>query len=111
MAEFRRTFELLAAPLMGIPEEVMESTFINKLKAHIRAEVRLLQPKGLGQLIEVAQRVEDKNWAMKVANDSLGTKGNKPLGFKGHLSNSVHNSWGEAFNSTQRISWEKNVRH
>lgn len=54
MAEFRRTLKFLAAPLKSIPEEAMEITFINELKAHIRAEVRLLRPKGLGQLLEVA---------------------------------------------------------
>lgn len=79
MAVFRRTFELLAAQLFGIPEEVMESTFVNGLKAHIRAEIRLLRPRGPSQLVEVAQRVEDENLAMKAAQDSNGPKYNKPI--------------------------------
>lgn len=76
VAEFRHTYELLVAPLMEIPEEVTESTFINGLKSHIKAEVQLLQPKGLDQLMEVSQRVEDKNRVLKATHDCFGPKGN-----------------------------------
>ena len=56
----------LAAPLKGIFKEVMESTFVNGLLPKIQVEICLLQPCGLGHLMEMAQWVEDKNltlWA------------------------------------------------
>ncbi|RVW44750.1 hypothetical protein CK203_081863 [Vitis vinifera] len=56
-------------PLKGISEEVMESTFMNGLLPDIRAELRLLQPYGLGHLMEMAQRVKDRNLAMRAARE------------------------------------------
>ena len=50
VAEYRQEFEILATPLKGISEEVMESTFMNGLLPEIRAELRLLQPYGAGPL-------------------------------------------------------------
>ena len=50
VAESRREFEILATPLKGILEEVMESTFMNGLLPEIRAELHLLQPYGAGPL-------------------------------------------------------------
>ena len=48
VAAYRREFEILATPLKGISEEVMENTFMNGLLLEIRAELRLLQPYRLG---------------------------------------------------------------
>ena len=50
VAAYRREFEILATPLKGILEEVMESTFMNGLLPEIRAELHLLQPYGAGPL-------------------------------------------------------------
>lgn len=44
-------FEALAALVLGMLDEVLEGIFINGLKLEIRAELRLLSLKGLGQLI------------------------------------------------------------
>lgn len=74
VAEFRRTFKTLAAPVVGLTEEVLESTFINGLKPEIKVEVRLLSPIGLGQLMEVAQKVEDRNLALKALWETLAQK-------------------------------------
>ncbi|RVW40949.1 hypothetical protein CK203_076984 [Vitis vinifera] len=54
VAAYRREFEILATPLKGISEEVMESMFMNGLLLEIQAELRLLQPYGLGHLMEMA---------------------------------------------------------
>lgn len=61
VADFRREFEVLTTPLKGVSNEVLESTFVNGLKP----EVRLLGPKGLGPIMEVAQKIEDKNLIVK----------------------------------------------
>ena len=37
--EYRQLFEVLSTPLTNIPEHVLESTFINRLKPKVKAEV------------------------------------------------------------------------
>lgn len=61
MAEFRKLFEALAAPLSRMSKEVLEGMFINGLKLEILVEVWLLCANGLAQLMEMAQRIEDRN--------------------------------------------------
>lgn len=53
---------------------MLESNFINGLKPEIKADVRLLSPSSLGQLIEVAQKVEDRNLALKAIPAQKHTK-------------------------------------
>ena len=79
VAAYRREFEILATPLKGISEEVMESTFMNGLLPEIRVELRPLQPYGLGHLMEMAQRVEGRNLAMRAAHEPNGPKSTKML--------------------------------
>lgn len=52
--DYRRMFEVLAAPLTTVPEDVLEGNFINGLKPLIRIEVRL-KPRGLDRIMELAQ--------------------------------------------------------
>lgn len=59
--EYRRQFEKLASPLQNLSEEVLECNFINGLTPRIRAEVQLLCPMGLEQIMDVAQRVEERD--------------------------------------------------
>ena len=71
--EFRQTFESTAAVLPGLPEHVLEGVFINGLRPDIRAKVRLVMPKRLEELMEYAQRVEDRNWThWALAHQGLG---------------------------------------
>lgn len=67
VVEFKRNFEALVASITGISGKVMEGIFINGLKPDVRAEVRVLGPKGFGQIMDVAQRVEDQNNLIKMA--------------------------------------------
>lgn len=60
MEKFRQAFEVLAAPLKGISNEVLESTFVNGLRLEIIVEIHLLGPKGLGQIMDIAQEVKDR---------------------------------------------------
>ncbi|EXB74477.1 hypothetical protein L484_026170 [Morus notabilis] len=59
--KYRRQFEVLAAPLRDVSEQVLESSFVNRLKPEVRAEIRLMKPIWLGRIMEVAQRVEERN--------------------------------------------------
>ena len=47
--------------LPRLREHVLEGVFINGLRPDIRVEVRLAMPKRLEELMEYAQRVEDRN--------------------------------------------------
>lgn len=61
---FYQQFKVLSAPFDWMSDNVKERTFINNMKPKVRVEVQLLQPKGLDQIMLVAQRVEDKNSIM-----------------------------------------------
>ncbi|GKB32967.1 hypothetical protein Tco_0872368 [Tanacetum coccineum] len=52
-------FEKLACQLVGIPESVMEATFIKGLKPALRATVRVMNPEGLNHAMELAVSIED----------------------------------------------------
>ncbi|GJY48460.1 hypothetical protein Tco_0438416 [Tanacetum coccineum] len=52
-------FEKLACQLVGIPESVMEATFIKGLKPALRAAVRVMNPEGLNHAMELAVSIED----------------------------------------------------
>ena len=52
---------MLTASLADVPDPIQEGNFINELKKDIRAEVRMAQPKGLGRIMNLAKRVEERN--------------------------------------------------
>nr|GFB76613.1 ankyrin repeat-containing protein [Tanacetum cinerariifolium] len=57
--EYVTLFETLAAQLEGISENILEGTFIKGLKQDLRHSVRVLQPKGLSQTIELALIIDE----------------------------------------------------
>ena len=61
VAEYRRSFIELIAPLENIPEPIALGQFLNGLKKEIRAEVRVLGPRFLEQAMELALKVEEKS--------------------------------------------------
>ena len=75
VAEYRRDFEMLSAPLNGLSMEVMESTFVKGLKPEVKAKLRLMRPSGLGQIMELAQLIEDRNSILKEAGGNSGPRG------------------------------------
>ena len=81
MAKYQRAYELMLASMTRLPEEVLESTFVKGLKPEVRAEVRVLKPIGLGQIMEIAQLVKDKNLAIKSLKDPNGLKYSRPNSF------------------------------
>nr|GEX79633.1 ribonuclease H-like domain-containing protein [Tanacetum cinerariifolium] len=52
-------FEKLACQLVGIPETVMKATFKKRLKLALRAAVRVMNPEGLNNAMELAVSIED----------------------------------------------------
>lgn len=61
VAEFRENFEIMAAPLKNLNEETLKGVFINGLEEELQAEVLMANPKELSQIMDVVQRVEDRN--------------------------------------------------
>ncbi|KAH9780799.1 putative D-cysteine desulfhydrase 1 [Citrus sinensis] len=61
--EYREKFELLSRRLGGNPKAVLEGNFMKGLKPEIRASLHLIRPRGLGESMELAQMIEDKNTA------------------------------------------------
>ena len=54
-------FELLAMALEEVPKHIQESAFINDLKLDIKANVRMMKPDGLREIMKFAQWVEERN--------------------------------------------------
>nr|GEV07321.1 ankyrin repeat-containing protein [Tanacetum cinerariifolium] len=52
-------FEKLACQLVGVLETVMEATFTKGLKPALRAEVRVMNPKGLNHAMKLAISIKD----------------------------------------------------
>ncbi|KAL2543175.1 Eukaryotic aspartyl protease family protein [Abeliophyllum distichum] len=51
---------------------MLEGNFVNGLKREIRAEVKLMRPVGLDQIMDVAQRVEDRNSMLNLPQRAPG---------------------------------------
>lgn len=52
--DYRLMFETLAVPVSEVSEAFLEGHFINGLKPEIRAEIRVLQPRGLDRIMLTA---------------------------------------------------------
>ena len=68
----------MSVSMTGLSDEVLESTFVKGLKVEIRAEIRVLKPIGLGSIMEMTQRLEEKNQALKSLKMYTGFKSGGP---------------------------------
>ena len=59
--DYRLSFETLASLLEGMPKTLLEGQFLNGLKPDIQAEMRVLRPNGQWQMMDVAQRIKERN--------------------------------------------------
>ncbi|GJY21422.1 putative mitochondrial protein [Tanacetum coccineum] len=57
--EYVALFEKLARQLVGVPETILEGTFIKGLKQDLRAAVRVLNPEGLSHAMKLAVSIEE----------------------------------------------------
>ena len=58
--EYRNLFDKWVAPLSDLPEKVVEEMFMSGLKPWIQAEMHFCEPKGLAQMMQIAQKVKNK---------------------------------------------------
>ncbi|XP_024018362.1 uncharacterized protein LOC112090683 [Morus notabilis] len=64
VTEFRDRFEALAASMRGIPEPIFWGAFLNGLREDVRAEVKLLRPINLQEVMDLAQQIGESNEAV-----------------------------------------------
>ncbi|GKB79335.1 hypothetical protein Tco_0946230 [Tanacetum coccineum] len=57
--EYVALFEKLAGQLVGVPEIILEGTFIKGLKQDLRVVVRVLNPEGLSYAMKLAVSIEE----------------------------------------------------
>lgn len=67
VTEYKRRFVTLATPVEGIPDDVLVSQFLNGLSPQIRA------PERLGKVMELAQKIEEKNTILARMNSPKGS--------------------------------------
>ena len=74
--EYRNLFDKLVASLSEVQKDVVEDTFMNGLLPWIRAEVAFCRPKGLSEMMQVAQLVENREIIQNEAklNNTFGVK-------------------------------------
>ncbi|GJU72446.1 ankyrin repeat-containing protein [Tanacetum coccineum] len=72
--EYVSLFETLAGQLVGIPEQVMEGTFIKGLRPELRSAVRVMQPEGLNHAMKLAMII-DENKAQSSSQVEVPTEG------------------------------------
>ncbi|KAL0540117.1 hypothetical protein IC582_024347 [Cucumis melo] len=66
--EYRNLFDKPVAPLSDVADSIVEDTFMNGLFPWIRAEVVFFRSKGLAEMMEVAQLVENRELIRNEAN-------------------------------------------
>ena len=95
VAEFREKFELLSSPLREADEEFLVGAFSNGLAEEIRAEVRMVKPNSLVQLMDLAQKIEEKNWALERAHMKRSYRPNSGKEINGISEGRVFSSSGD----------------
>ncbi|XP_031263269.1 uncharacterized protein LOC116121451 [Pistacia vera] len=105
VTEYREQFEAYSAPLTEVGEEVLVGSFINGLKEEIKAELRLSKPNQLNEVMDLAYRVEEKNWVLERARGKMG----KSQGLKGEFYSRVSPSPEPQTQNFFRPAWGTNL--
>ena len=87
--EYVTLFEKLAGQLHGVPEPVLEGTFIKGLKPDLRAAIRVMQPEGLTHAMKLSIFI-DGNKSNEVV--SRGSGSNRSFASNNNSYFSNHNS-------------------
>ena len=74
MAEYRARFEHLVASLGKLEEETMAVVFVNALNEKLRAELMVMNPISLKEMMNMARRIETKNQIVTSAHTPKNTK-------------------------------------
>lgn len=95
-------FDKWVAPLLDLPEKVVEETFMSRLKPWIQAKMDFYEPKGLAQMMRIAQKVESREDIHREANLPGYSEGRVTNSYGGAKSNmSANASSGEGKGGTR----------
>lgn len=75
VAEYREQFEAISVTISGAEDDVLIRAFKNGLKEEVRAELRLQKGLTMFELMEMAQRVEERNTIVDRIRESKWVKG------------------------------------
>jgi len=92
--EYKEKFELYAGPLKSAETTYLRGIFLNGLKEIIRAELKLHPTESLSDLMDCAQRVDEKN--------QLSIKGGNPTSA---MSRSMR-----TYSSNRTVTWEPGAK-
>lgn len=77
VSEFRERFEMLSATLEDVSEVTLRGMFLNRLQEEVKADVRVLKPSLLRDLMDVAMEIEGRNLTLEKARQRRDVRGNK----------------------------------
>ncbi|KAF3620212.1 hypothetical protein FXO37_33359 [Capsicum annuum] len=84
---FREEFEKVSASMNEASDEILLGALLNGMKKEIRAEVMLLRAQTLREIMEMAQKVEYRNFVLQEVQNfkfeqNIESSCNKPVGFR-----------------------------
>lgn len=88
--EYREQFELYAGPLKCTEPSYLKGIFLNGLKEAVRAELKLHPVERLSELMDYAQRIDEKNSLLSKGNMGASS-GGRPI---------------RTYNNTRTVTWE-----
>ena len=82
VVEYREIFEWLSDAMQSTEEDWLKRVFVIGLKEEIRAELGLMEPRDLEHVMNLAQRIDEQNWALGGKNrPKIGGKPSFPYGY------------------------------
>ncbi|XP_062108212.1 uncharacterized protein LOC133819070 [Humulus lupulus] len=90
--DYRVRWEVLASRVPDIPEHILEGSFMRGLKDEIKAALHILQPIGLAQIMDTAQRVEEGNQLLHLGLGFRPSSTKSTQSFPAHLKQALNQS-------------------
>ncbi|KAF7810390.1 Retrotransposable element Tf2 [Senna tora] len=79
VGDYRERFELLSAPLKDATKEILIGFYQNGLKEEVRAELRMTQAQNLIDIMDMSQKVEERNEVVNKLREEQMKKALRPI--------------------------------
>ncbi|KAF7836177.1 Retrovirus-related Pol polyprotein from transposon 17.6 [Senna tora] len=79
VGDYRERFELLSAPLKDATEEMLIGFYQNGLKEEVRAELRMTQAQNLLDVMDMSQKIEERNEVVERLREEKIKQALKPI--------------------------------
>ncbi|KAF7826714.1 Retrotransposable element Tf2 [Senna tora] len=100
VGEYRERFELLSAPLKEATEEMLIGFYQNGLKEEVRAELRMIQAQNLLDIMDMSQKIEERNEVVEKLREEKLKKALKPNPLPKWVTGSAKPNYPKTFTST-----------